>query len=107
MTALGDPPSRTILQSIARRAMIARGLLPDFTSAALAELDAIRGPVAATDAATRDLRHLPWCSIDNNDSRDLDELAVAESLTEPRYALPRLFCVLVIFRSLADWRCFW
>src|ERR1700688_1190332 len=29
-------------------------------------------------AAIRDLRELPWCSIDNDDSRDLDQLTVAE-----------------------------
>jgi exoribonuclease-2 len=58
--------------------MIARGLLPEFTRGALAELDAIRTAAGATDAATRDLRSLPWCSIDNDDSRDLDQLSVAE-----------------------------
>jgi VacB/RNase II family 3'-5' exoribonuclease len=72
--------SRSLLQSIAQRVMIARGLAPEFTPAALAELDAIRAPAAATDSATRDLRSLPWCSIDNDDSRDLDQLSVAEAL---------------------------
>jgi exoribonuclease R len=78
MTTPNDKSSRTLLQGIARRAMIARGLRPDFTPAAIAELDAIRAPAAATDATTRDLRHLLWCSIDNDDSRDLDQLSVAE-----------------------------
>ncbi len=62
--------------------MVARGLAPDFTPAALAELHAIHAPAAGADTATRDLRHLPWCSIDNDDSRDLDQLSVAEALPD-------------------------
>lgn len=30
------------------------------------------------DASVRDLRDLPWCSIDNDESRDLDPLSAAE-----------------------------
>jgi VacB/RNase II family 3'-5' exoribonuclease len=71
---------RAILRDIARRAMLERGLVPDFAPPALAELDAIPGPAARPDAATRDLRDLLWCSIDNDDSRDLDQLTVAEAL---------------------------
>jgi VacB/RNase II family 3'-5' exoribonuclease len=69
----------SVLQPIARRAMMARGLSPEIPPAALAELDAIAGPAPA-DATTRDLRHLLWCSIDNDESRDLDQLTVAEEL---------------------------
>jgi len=82
MTTPNDTQSRTVLQGIARRAMIARGLLAEFTPAAIVELDAIHAPAAATDATTRDLRHLPWCSIDNDDSRDLDQISVAEVLPD-------------------------
>ncbi len=57
-----------------------KGLLPDFPPQALAELDGIHGPATATDGSTRDLRKLLWCSIDNDDSRDLDQLTVAEAL---------------------------
>ena len=82
MTTTPDKPSRAVLQGIARREMIARGLLPDFTPAAIVELDAIRTPGAAADATTRDLRDMLWCSIDNDDSRDLDQISVAETLPD-------------------------
>jgi VacB/RNase II family 3'-5' exoribonuclease len=70
---------RATLTAIAREAMIERGLEPDFPPAAQQELAAIRGPAGATDGV-RDLRDRPWASIDNDDSRDLDQLTVAESL---------------------------
>src|SRR5262245_23574455 len=70
------PPPRERLQRIARAAMIERGLEPDFSASALAEADRARtAPIPAS--AARDLRSLPWCSIDNDDSRDLDQLTVA------------------------------
>ncbi len=80
MTQTNDGQHRSILRVIARRAMLERGLLPDFTPQALAELDRIKGPAIQTEASTRDLRHLVWCSIDNDDSRDLDQLTVAEAM---------------------------
>jgi exoribonuclease-2 len=69
--------SRGELKAIARRTMLQRGLLPDFSPAVLAETDAVAGAAAETDASIRDLRGLLWCSIDNDDSRDLDQLTVA------------------------------
>jgi VacB/RNase II family 3'-5' exoribonuclease len=71
---------RVVLRRIARRAMIGRGLLPDFSAEALAELGRIQGPAAARDGQSRDLRRLLWASIDNDDSRDLDQLTVAEAM---------------------------
>jgi VacB/RNase II family 3'-5' exoribonuclease len=68
------------LKSIARRIMIERGLLPDFSPAVLAETDALREASAARAPAIRDLRELLWASIDNDNSRDLDQLSVAEPL---------------------------
>jgi VacB/RNase II family 3'-5' exoribonuclease len=76
-----NPPNaqhRSMLQSIAYRAMLDRGLLPDFSQPALAELDKIKTAAIRPDGAIRDLRNLAWCSIDNDDSRDLDQLTVAE-----------------------------
>ena len=69
---------RAILQNIARGAMIDRGLFPDFSPEALAELDRIEATAAANSEAILDLTNLPWASIDNDDSRDLDQLTVAE-----------------------------
>lgn len=82
MTTFDSRPPRIVLQEIAWRAMVARGLAPDFSPAAKAELDAIRAPAVTPGAksAVRDLRNLLWCSIDNDDSRDLDQLSVAEAL---------------------------
>ena len=82
MTNTGDRKHRSILQRIAHRAMLERGLVPDFPARALAELDGIHGPATRTEESTRDLRNLLWCSIDNDDSRDLDQLTVAEAMPE-------------------------
>jgi VacB/RNase II family 3'-5' exoribonuclease len=62
--------------------MVDRGLEPDFPAAAAAELAGIHGPALKPPGATRDLRELLWCSIDNDDSRDLDQLTVAEALAD-------------------------
>jgi len=72
---------RTILQNIAHRVMLEKGLLPDFSAEALAELARIQAPSATDDEKVRDLRHLLWASIDNDDSLDLDQLTVAEAMS--------------------------
>jgi VacB/RNase II family 3'-5' exoribonuclease len=69
------------LKSIAHRIMIERGLLPDFSPAVVAETRAVERPPAARGPGIRDLRGLLWASIDNDTSRDLDQLSVAESMT--------------------------
>jgi len=68
--------SRGYLQQIARQAMRDRGFEPDFSQAA--QTQASRTPAAAPPGSRRDLRSLAWCSIDNDDSRDLDQLSVAQ-----------------------------
>lgn len=70
---------RTDLRGIARRAMIERDLLPDFSAAAMAEVARIQAPATDRHSNARDLTGLLWASIDNDDSRDLDQLTVAES----------------------------
>src|SRR5882757_1056049 len=68
---------RSILRDIAHAAMLDKGLQPEFSPAAVAECQAFAGPATSTDSATRDLTALLWCSIDNDDSRDLDQLTVS------------------------------
>ena len=82
MTPIDSQNSRAHLQAIAHRVMLTRGLDPEFSPAALAELAAIKSPAATTATTARDLRRLLWCSIDNDDSRDLDQLSVAEALAD-------------------------
>ena len=77
---VNDKQHRGILQSIAERAMLERGLLPDFSAEALAELAKIQLPAEMNGKAVRDLRNLLWASIDNDDSLDLDQLTVAEAM---------------------------
>jgi VacB/RNase II family 3'-5' exoribonuclease len=71
---------RTDLQHIAVRAMHERGLLPEFTPAEMAEAQKLDPGIGPLEPTTRDLRALLWASIDNDDSRDLDQLTVAEAL---------------------------
>ena len=77
MTSAGTS-SRNRLKVIARRVMMQRGLLPNFSPAALAETNAMTKAATEAGASIRGLRGLLWCSIDNDDSRDLDQLSVAE-----------------------------
>ena len=72
------------LGAIAYRAMTKRGLEPDFPPDAIRQLDGIPGPASERDRGVRDLSDRLWCSIDNDSSRDLDQLTVAERLSTGR-----------------------
>ena len=73
---------RSILRRIAHRVMIEKGLLPDFPPEVIAELDKIKEAPNPINTSIKDLRNLLWCSIDNDDSRDLDQLTVASALAD-------------------------
>jgi exoribonuclease-2 len=73
---------RQELAMLAADAMRERGLKPEFSAEALHQLDRIDGPSDEGGAAIADLSALLWCSIDNDDSRDLDQLTVAEPLAD-------------------------
>jgi VacB/RNase II family 3'-5' exoribonuclease len=75
-THSGSDASR--LRSIARRAMLERGLLPEFSEAVMTQTSAAIAAHYEPNTAVRDLRGLLWASIDNDDSRDLDQLSVSQ-----------------------------
>ncbi len=82
MTDTTNREHRSILKRIAHWAMLKRGLVPDFAHQVQVELDGINEPGIQTGESARDLLNLLWCSIDNDDSRDLDQLTVAEALPD-------------------------
>jgi exoribonuclease-2 len=71
------------LQAVAREVMLAHGFDPDFPPAVLQEVAALKSnpPMAATNEV-RDLRDLLWSSIDNDTSRDLDQIEVVQPLAK-------------------------
>ena len=71
---------RSLLQNIARRAMQDKGFQVDFPAAATEALGKQQANPVKIENSLRDLRSLSWCSIDNDDSEDLDQLSVAESM---------------------------
>jgi exoribonuclease-2 len=77
---MADQSQRAHLRTIAFQAMRERGLDPEIPKDAIAQAAALKGAATTTEEPTRDLRNLLWCSIDNDDSRDLDQLSVAAAL---------------------------
>jgi len=77
-------PTQVDLQAVAKEVMQQRGFNPDFPPAVKKQLADLRAHppqiVAAKDV--RDLRNLLWSSIDNDTSRDLDQIEVAERLPD-------------------------
>src|SRR5688572_26649082 len=72
------------LRQIARRALAEAGFEPDFPPEVARELEGAggAGALAASDPGVRDLRGLLWSSIDNRESRDLDQVEYAERTDE-------------------------
>ncbi|MGO9137701.1 MAG: hypothetical protein ACLP9S_03920 [Syntrophales bacterium] len=75
-----DKEHRSLLRGIARRAMIEKGLLSDFSDYAPADLAGMQTPAVIDDEKVRDLRDILWASIDNDDTRDIDQLTAAQAM---------------------------
>ncbi len=66
---------------IARRAVMEHGFFPDFSPAVRKQIDDLRHGAAPAPVEARDLRALLWSSIDNRESKDLDQIEVCERLS--------------------------
>ncbi len=78
----GQGNKQVDLQAVARQVMLAKGFEPEFPPAVQQQLQDLKvhQPQAAPADGIRDLRNLLWSSIDNDTSRDLDQIEVAEQL---------------------------
>src|SRR5512140_891412 len=76
------PNSNVDLKAIAHQAMMRNGFQPDFPPAVRTEVASL--PARVNSDGARDLRSLLWSSIDNDDSRDLDQIEYAEALPDGR-----------------------
>jgi VacB/RNase II family 3'-5' exoribonuclease len=70
------------LQAVAKDVMRQQGFEPDFPPEVQQQLAQLRAnpPAIVAGATVRDLRNQLWSSIDNDTSRDLDQIEVAEKL---------------------------
>jgi len=77
-------PSHIDLQGIAKQIMLANGFEPEFPAGVPQQLADLKAhpPQVAPGGDIRDLRYLLWSSIDNDTSRDLDQIEVAERLPD-------------------------
>ena len=81
-------PNTSLLRTAARTAMHANGFEPDFSPEVMREVSLLEDPSDdSLPSDVRDLRALPWSSIDNRESRDLDQIEVAERLPDGRIRL--------------------
>lgn len=75
-------PHNFNLQSAARQCMLEHGFQPDFPKSVQDEIHALQTNPRKVNAVpdVRDLRESLWSSIDNDTSRDLDQIEVAKEM---------------------------
>lgn len=68
------------LEDIAHQIMLDKGFLPDFPEEVKLQEETINSPGKSMNIS-KDMTHLLWISIDNDDSKDLDQLTYAENIS--------------------------
>jgi exoribonuclease-2 len=83
---MNSPQPPFDLKASALQTMLEHGFELDFSSQARDQLAQLTHPLpgSVTGHETRDLRNLFWSSIDNDSSRDLDQIEVAVPLEDGR-----------------------
>ena len=78
-----NPPPTQTLRSAAVAAMVKNGFEPEFSPAVMREIRSLDDPSDdPLPSGVLDLRKLPWSSVDNRESRDLDQIEVAERVSD-------------------------
>lgn len=80
-------PSTAVLTELAKQAMKEKNLLPEFSVEALKEVEQISTNLPYFESSIKDMRELLWFSIDNEDSKDLDQLSFAETLNRDHFRI--------------------
>ena len=77
-------PPHLNLQATAKEIMLAEGFQPDIPPNISEQLSQIKvhPPALAATSPVRDLQGVLWSSIDNDTSKDLDQVEVAERLPD-------------------------
>ncbi len=68
------------LRAASRQALIDSGFIADLPTAVQVEVSKMTDDPAKLAGGAQDLRKLPWSSIDNDSSRDLDQIEVADAV---------------------------
>ena len=74
------------LVRLAEQVMHDKGLEPKFSDHAYIQLKEIKRPASAPEHS-QDLREMLWCSIDNDDSKDLDQLTFGSQEKNGKFSL--------------------
>jgi VacB/RNase II family 3'-5' exoribonuclease len=79
---MSDPHGPIDLQAVAKKVMVEHGFNPDFPPPVQQQLAALNSQplLPSPSSSVRDLRGLLWSSIDNDTSKDLDQVEFVESL---------------------------
>ena len=81
---MGQNQHKFVLQRVALKALVEKGFETTFPRHVIEELQKIQGPAVYKNDYAKEQRHLIWCSIDNEDSRDIDQLSYAEQLPDKK-----------------------